>query len=126
MMDRLDRMLHDLPREEEPAGLTESIVLLIRRRHRRGQAVRGAGAALLGALGVWLLWPGILWVLSNELFVSSAPWLTGGLDYLNYETLEALSRVWNGAISMQGAIGSTLAASLVVGAALLCTAIFLA
>jgi hypothetical protein len=83
-------------------------------------------AALLGALGVWLLWPGILWILSNGLFASSAAWLTSGLDYLNYETSEALGLLWNGAVSMQGAIGSNLAMSTVIGAGLVCAAIFLA
>jgi hypothetical protein len=125
-MDKLDRMLRALPSDAVPAELASRIGESVRRRHRRGQLARRAGASLLAVLGLWLVWPGIAWMSSTELFASGAPWLTGGLQYLNYESMDALGRLWNGAISAEGAISSTLAISILVGAAFLCCSIFLA
>ncbi len=125
-MDKLDRMLRDLPREDVPPELAVSIGLAVHRRHRRRQLMRRAGAAVLAVLGVWLLWPGLLWLSSNELYASSAPWLTGGLQYLNEESLAMLSRLWNAMFAVQGTISSSVAVSIVVGALLMCGSIFLA
>jgi 4-amino-4-deoxy-L-arabinose transferase-like glycosyltransferase len=125
-MDKLDRMLRALPDEPAAETLGASISQAVLRRHRRRQSIRRAGAAVLATLGIWLLWPGILWMSSNELYVSGTSWLMGGLDFLNYESMDALSRLWNGALSAQGAIGSTLAVSVLLGAGLLCCSIFLA
>jgi len=125
-MDELDRMLRALPEEPVPESLAASVSQGVRRRHRRRQTIRRAAAAILAVLGIWLLWPGIVWMSSNELYASGAPWLMGGLDYLNYESMDALSRLWNGALSAQGAIGSTLGVSILLGAVLLCGSIFVA
>src|SRR5512143_2201687 len=123
-MDELDRMLRALPEEPAPESLAASVSQAVRRRHRRRQMIRRAGAAILAIFGIWLLWPGIVWMSSTELYASGAPWLMGGLDYLNYESMDALTRLWNGALSAQGAIGSTLAVSILLGAVLLCASIF--
>ena len=52
--------------------------------------------------------------------------LMGGLDSLNSESLDLLSRLWNGTVSMQGAVGSGLALSILLGAVFVCCSIFLA
>ncbi len=125
-MDELDRMLQALPREPIPPELAESVRLAVRRRHRRQLAIRRVAALLLALLGAWWLWPGISWISSGELFASGTPWLMGGLDSLNAESLELLDRLWTGAVSMQGAIGSGVALSILLGALLMCCSIFLA
>ncbi len=125
-MDELDRMLGDLPEEPIPPGLAASVRLAVKRRHRRRIVLRRAGASLLAALGLWLLWPGIAWAASNELFASGAPWLAGSLESLNAESLDLLGRLWSGALTMQGAIGSGLAISILLGALFVCCSIFLA
>ncbi len=124
-MDDLDRMLGDLPPEPVPPDLVASVRAAVRRRHRRQLLVRRAIGATLAAMGMWLLWPGLAWVLSGELFASGAPWLMGGLDSLNSESLDLLSGLWNSTVSMQGAVGSGLALSILVGAVFVCCSIFL-
>ncbi len=124
-MDDLDRMLDDLPQEPVPPNLAGSVRAAVRRRHRRQLLMRRAVGATLAAMGVWLLWPGLAWISSGELFASGTPWLMGGLDSLNSQSLDLLSRVWNGTVSMQGAVGSDLALSILLGAVFVCCSIFL-
>ncbi len=125
-MDDLDRMLRGLPRAALPPDLAASIREAVRRRHRRQLLMRRIIGAALAAMGLWLLWPALAWMSSGELFASGAPWLMGGLDSLNSESLDLLSRLWNGTVSMQGAVGSGLALSILLGAAFVCCSIFLA
>ena len=124
-MDEMDRMLAALGQDPVPQELVAAVRLEVRRRHRRQLVIRRAAASLLAVVGAWLLWPGLVWVSSNELYSSSAPWLISSLDSLNAESMDLLGRLWNGALSMQGAIGSGLAVSILLGAALLCCSIFL-
>src|SRR5512135_2253500 len=124
-MDKLDRMLSALPQEEPSPELSARIRLLVHRRHRRRQVARWSGASLFGLAGLWLVWPGILWLSSGMLYAPGTPWLMGSLDYLNRESLDMLNGVWNGAFSAQNAIGSALGLSTWLGALSLCCAIFL-
>ena len=125
-MDEMDRLLRALPEEGVPDALAARIREAVRRRHQRRLAIRRAAASALAVLGIWLLWPGIAWASSGALFSSGAAWLVDSLQYLNYESADAFGRMWSGTLSAQGAIGSTLAVSILVGALLLCCAIFLA
>ncbi len=125
-MDDLDRMLRGLPRDPVPPDLVASIREAVRRRHRRQLLVRRTIGAALATVGLWLLWPALAWMSSGELFVSGAPWLMGGLNSLNSESLDLLSRLWNGTLSMQGAVGSGLALTILLGAVFVCCSIFLA
>jgi hypothetical protein len=125
-MDEMDRLLSDLPREAVPPELAASVHLAVRRRHRRSLVVRRAAASVLAALGVWLLWPGVAWASANELLAPGTSWLIGGLDSLNAESLDLLGRLWSGTLSLQGAVGSSLGISIVLGALLVCCSIFLA
>ncbi len=124
-MDKMDRMLGALPEEDPSPDLSLRIRLMVRRRHRRRQLVRGTASSLLGLVGLWLLWPGLVWLSSGALYVSGASWLFGGLDYFNAESLDMLNRFWNVTFSAQNAIGSNLAVSIWLGALLVCCAIFL-
>ncbi len=124
-MDELDRMLQELPQEPVPEGLAVAIVRTVHRRDRRRQALRRAGASVLGAAGVWLLWPAVGWLTSNELFASGASWLASGLSYLDAGSLDSIDRLWASVLGLQGAIGSAFALSLLLGASRLCGAIFL-
>lgn len=125
-MDKMDRMLGALPQEEPSTDLARRIHRAVQRRHHQRRAARLAGASLLGLLGLWLTWPGILWLASGALNVPGTPWLLGGLDYLGSESLGMVDRFLNSTLSAQNAIGSTFALSIWLGALLLCCAIFLA
>ncbi|HEX8990613.1 MAG TPA: hypothetical protein VF784_02950 [Anaerolineales bacterium] len=125
-MDEMDRLLERLPEEGPSPELATTIILAVHRRHRRRQIAREIAASFLGLLGLWLAWPGISWLSSNELFASGTPWLLGGLNYVNGESLDTLNRLWNTAFSAQTAIGSSIALSVWLGALLVCGAIFLA
>ncbi len=125
MKDKMDGMLRALPKANPSPELAARITLTIHRRHHRRQVTRWSGALLLGALGLWLAWPGILWLSSGELYVSGAPWLVGSLDYFNSESLDMVNRFLNGTFSAQSAVGSAFAFSTWLGALLLCCAIFL-
>ncbi|MGE5072052.1 MAG: hypothetical protein ACM3MF_01375 [Anaerolineae bacterium] len=124
-MDKMDRLLRQLPSSSVPEGLAASIRLTVRRRHLRRLVVRRSVASVLGVLGLWMLWPALAWLSSGEPYASTASWLAGGLDYLNYGSLELITRVWSGAASLTGSLGSALEISVWVGALLLCAAIFL-
>ena len=124
-MDKMDRMLRSLPKANPAPDLAARIQAAIHRRHRRRQATRWSGALLLGALGIWLMWPAILWMSSGELYASGASWLLGSLDYFNAESLDMVNRFLNGTFSAQTAVGSAFALSTWLGALLLCCAIFL-
>ncbi len=125
-MDKLDRMLRDLPAEEARPDLASSISLSVRRRHHRRQALRRAGAAVMGMLGLWLLWPVLAWLSSSELYTPNASWLTAGIQYLSEESLASAAQLWNSASAAQGTINSGTAVSVLLGAVLVCAAVFLA
>jgi hypothetical protein len=125
-MDKMDRLLRRLPSVSTPDGLAASIGLLVQRRHRRSLLWRRASASVLALLGLWLLWPVLAWLSSGEPYASTAPWLAGSLDYINYGSFDWLTRLWSGASSIQGALGSTLDVPVWLGALLLCCSIFLA
>ncbi len=124
-MDKLDRMLGALPEEDPSPDLPARIRQVVHRRHRRRQAARWTSASLLGLLGLWLVWPSILWLSSGAIYASGTSWLAGSLDYLNSESLDMLSGFWSGMFSAQNTVGSALAVSTWFGALLLCCAIFL-
>lgn len=125
-MDDMDRILRDLPRDLVPEGLSASVRIAVRRRHRRVLRIRRALASLLAALGLWLLWPALAWVSPSELLAPGTPWLMGAVESLGSESLDLLVRLWTNALSMQGAIGSSLAVSILLGALFVCCSIFLA
>ncbi len=125
-MDELDRLLGRLPEERPSPDLAAAITLAVHRRHRRRQAARGVAAFFLGLLGLWLAWPGISWLLTNDLFASGTPWLLGGLNSVNDESLDMANRLWNTVFSAQTTLGSSVALSVWLGALLVCGAIFLA
>ena len=124
-MDPMDRMLHSLPKADASPDLATRIQLVIHRRQRRRQLARWSSALLAGGLGLWLAWPALFWLSSGELYVSGAPWLLGGLDYFNSESLDMINRFFNSTLSAQTAVGSAFALSTWLGALLLCCAIFL-
>ncbi len=125
-MDRMDRMLHALPSEEPSPALAAAILAAVYRRHRRRQALRRSTALVLGLLGLWLVWPGIAALSSSELFASGAPWLMGALNYVNYESFDMVSHLWNSIYSAEGALSASVALSVWIGVFLVCGAIFLA
>lgn len=125
-MDKMDRMLRDLPHDAPDASLVERVLASVYRRHRRRQVVRWSGVVVLGLAGLWQILPGLGWLSSSELYASSASWLFAGMDYLNYESLDLANRILSGALSAQNMIGASVQFSSWVGAMLLCCAIFLA
>ncbi len=125
-MDRMDRMLHALPSEEPSPELAAAILTSVHRRYRRRQAVRRSAALVLGLLGLWLVWPGLAALSSGELFAPGMPWLMGALNYMNYESFDMVSHLWNSIFSAEGALGASVALSVWIGALLVCGAIFLA
>lgn len=125
-MDDMDRMLRSLPQEIPASALASTVRAAVHRRHRRGQMFRRGAASLFAVVGLWLVWPGLAWILSGGMYASSAPWLFGGLDYLNADSADVLNRIWGGTFTLQNAIGGSLAASVWLGALFLCCAIFLA
>ena len=126
MDDDIDRLLRALPKEAPSPALASTIRAAVHRRHRRRRAARRGAASILGLLGLWLVWPGVVWISSGEMYASSTSWLLGGLAYLNSESVHVLDGLWSGVFSVQNAIGSSLALSIWLGAFLLCCAIFLA
>jgi hypothetical protein len=126
MTDKLDRMLQALPKANPSPELAARIQRTIHRRHRRRQVTRWGSALALAMLGLWLVWPGVLWLSSGELYASGAPWLLGTVDYLSAESLDMVNGLLNGTLSAQNAVGSTFAFSTWIGALFLCCAIFLA
>ncbi len=125
-MDKMDRMLHSLPRHSPPPELAAHIQAAVHRRHRRGQALRWIAAGILTVGGLWLVWPAAAWLSSNELFASGASWLAGSTDYLNLESGQMLDRLWNGMFSIQNLLGSSLVVSVWIGVFLLGLAMFCA
>lgn len=125
-MDDMDRLLRVLPSDEPSPGFAAAIAESIRRRHRRRRIVRRSAAAFMCVLGLWLIWPAILWLSSVELYVSGAQWLLGGLSSLNAESTEIMARTWNSVLSAQDALNASVGVSIWLGALLLCGAIFLA
>ncbi len=125
-MDKMDRMLRALPQEESSPDLARRIYRSVQRRRRRRRAARLTSASLLGLIGLWLTWPGILWLASGALSASGTPWLLGSLDYLSSESIDMANRFLNGTLSAPNAVGSAFALSIWLGALLLCCAIFLA
>ncbi len=125
-MDRMDRLLRDLPQDMPDARLIERVLASVHRRHRRRQIARWSGALVLGLAGLWQILPGLDWLSSSELYASGASWLFAGIDYLNYESLDLANRILSGALSAQNLIGASVPFSSWVGALLLCCAIFLA
>jgi len=125
-MDDMDRLLRALPSDEPSPGFAAAIAESVRRRHRRRRTVRRSVAAFLCALGLWLIWPAILWLSSGELYASGAQWLLGGLNSLNAESTEIMVHTWNSVLSAQDALGASVGVSTWLGALLLCSAIFLA
>ncbi len=87
-MDKMDRMLHALPKANPSPDLAVRIRLSIHRRHRRRQLARWTGASLLGLIGLWLVWPGVLWLSSGDLYASGTPWLLGSLNYFDSASLK--------------------------------------
>ncbi len=123
MMDDMDRLLRALPAESPSPELASLIRAAVLRRHRRRLAIRRSIASVCGLLGFWLAWPGLIWLSSGQMYVSSASWLIGGLGYVSTASVDSL---WNAAFSVQDAMGSSLLLSIWLGALLLCCAIFLA
>jgi hypothetical protein len=125
-MDKMDRMLHSLPGHSSPPELAAHIQAAIHHRHRRAQALRWMAAGALTVGGLWLVWPAAMWLSSDELFSSGAPWLAGSTDYLSLESGQMLDRLWNGMFSIQNLLGSSLVVSVWIGVLLLCLAMFFA
>ncbi len=125
-MDRMDRLLRALPGEDPSPDLAGAILVTIHRRFRRRQVARRVGAFLLGLLGLWLVWPGLAWLSSGEIFAPGTSWFMGGLSYVNSGSLDMLNSLWNTIFSAQNAIGSSVAWSTWLGAVLVCCSIFLA
>ncbi len=125
-MDKMDRMLRALPQEQPSPELARRIQRSVLQRHRRRQAARLTSASLLALLGLWLTWPGILWLSSGVLSASGTAWLLGSLDYLGSESIDMATRFLNGTLSAPDVVGSSFALSVWLGALLLCCAIFLA
>ncbi len=125
-MDRMDRMLHDLPSEGPSPELAAAILATVHRRHRRRQAAQRATALVLGVLGLWLVSPAVAALSSSELFASGAPWLMGALNYMNYESFDMVSHLWNSIFSAEGVLSASVALSVWIGVLLVCGAIFLA
>ncbi len=125
-MDKMDKLLHSLPRHLPSPELALHIQASIRRRHHTRRALRWGAACVLGLSGLWLISPAAAWLSSNELFSSGTPWLAGGVDYLNLESVEMLDRLWNGMFSLQNLLGSSLVVSIWIGTILLCAALFCA
>ena len=124
-MDDMDRVLRALPQEAVSPTLASTIRAMVHRRHHRRRTARRGVAAALAVLGLWLMWPGLIWLSSGEIYAPGTSWLFGGLDFLSYESVDALNRLWSSAFSVQNAIASSLAVAIWVGAILLSCAIFL-
>jgi predicted anti-sigma-YlaC factor YlaD len=125
-MDKMDRMLHSLPRHVPAPELAVHIRAVVRRRHRNRRALRWTAAVVLTLSGLWLVSPAALWLSSNEMYASGTPWLASSLEYLNLESVDIFDRLWNGMFSLQNLLGSSLAVSIWVGLLLLCLAMFCA
>ncbi len=125
-MDKMDKMLHSLPGHVPSPELAAHIQAAIHGRHRRRQALRWTAASVLTLGGVWLISPAAAWLSSNELYSSGAPWLAGSMDYLNLESGQMLDHLWNGMLSFQNLLDSSLVVSVWIGVLLLCLAMFCA
>jgi hypothetical protein len=125
-MDKMDRMLHELPVPVAAPDLVGRVRLSIRRRHRRRQTVRGIAASVLTLSGLWLAFPAVPSIPFGDLFAPGAPWLFTSLDTLSLETYKILDQLWNGMFSLQSAMGSSLVVSLWIGILLLCFGMFFA
>ena len=125
-MDKMDKLLHSLPGYAPAPELAGHVQAAIHRRHHRREAVRWTAAGILTLSGLWLISPAAVWLSSNELYSSGAPWLAGSMDYLNLESVQMLNRLWNGMFSFQNLLDSSLAVSIWIGVLLLCLAMFCA
>ncbi len=123
-MDKMDRMLHSLPKPTASPELAIRIQARIRGRHRRRQALRWTAASVLALTGLWMVSPAVIWLSTAALYSPSTPWLVTGADYLNLESIEMMGHLWNGMFSLQDTIESSLIVSVWVGALLLCLAMF--
>jgi hypothetical protein len=125
MMDKLDRMLQALPNHAPAPELAAQIQATVRRRHQRRQRARWAAASVLGIVGLWLIAPAVAWLSSSNLDASAAPWLLSSWNTINFESIQWMDGLWNGMITLQNSLGSSLAVSMWFGALLLCIAMFL-
>jgi hypothetical protein len=123
-MDKMDKMLHSLPGHVASPELAGHIQAAIRRRQRGRHVFRWTAAGVLTLSGLWLISPAAVWLSSNELYSSGAPWLAGSMDYLNLESVQMLDRLWNGMLSFQNLLDSSLVVSVWIGVLLLCLAMF--
>ena len=125
-MDKMDKLLHELPGHEPSMKLASQIRQTVHRRLRRRRIARNIAASVLIISGLWLSLPALSSLSLSDLFDSGTPWLVTGLNTLNLETISMLTQLWNGMFSLQSAIDSSLVVSIWIGILLLCFGIFFA
>ena len=125
-MDRMDRMLHSLPRHIPSPELAAHIQASIHRRHRSRQILRWMAACVLTISGMWLISPAAVWFSSTDLYSSGTPWFLSIMNYLGLESVQMFDHLWNGMLALQNQAGTSLVLSIWIGALFLCLGLLFA
>ncbi len=126
-MDRMDRMLSQLPSEAPAEDLGRRVVRFVRARRRRKLLAHAAASAALAAGGLWLVSP-----LAVTL-PGAVPLPGSGMEMTWTWSQAALTRfgdflasVWGGVTGLQNGIAAPITASVWLGLAILGLSAFLA